>query len=207
MLKKIFAAMLLTAITSVSVMNATVVNAADDNYELDEFIHELNQFEEPYYGYVPNDFDFNEDKTIDVFDLIYLKKEVISGENPEVSMATVVKLQSWLLGKPWASLSIETMPTNWFHGTSEYFSKVQKNIMSHDFRFVRASKDYYPSDDGDIYGVALSFISDGELTIETQFYSTVCWSVDELDEVVATRDGDGFVIGIKDGEYAIALVD
>lgn len=204
MLKKIFAAML-TVLTCTFTMVISTAFAADDNYELDEFIHELNQFEEPYYGYVPNDFDFNNDKTIDVFDLIYLKNEVISGENPEVTVATVVKLQSWLLGKPGAALSIESPQPEWM-SVSEHSNKCQENLMSHDFRFVYAYKANVEYNGDNYCGIYLEFLSNGENIIETVFYPYFC-RIDDLDQVIATRDGDGFVIGIKDGEYAIALVD
>ena len=204
MLKKIFAAML-TVLTCAFTMVISTAFAADDNYELDEFIYELNKFDEPYYGYSPRDFDFNRDDVVDVFDLIYLKNEVISGENPEVTVATVVKLQSWLLGKPGAALSIESMQPEWM-SVSEHSNKCQENLMSHDFRFVYAYKANVEYNGDNYCGIYLEFLSNGENIIETVFYPYFC-RMDDLDQVIATRDGDGFVIGIKDGEYAIALVD
>lgn len=166
-----------------------------------EIIDEISKFETPYFGIEATDFDLNNDERVDVFDLVLLKRKVINGD-AGVTVATVVKLQSWLLCKPNASLKITTQPTPWYDKPSNFATNIFKNLTSNDFRFVRANEGVVITSDGEYHpAVTLYFLGVDEYTIDSVFVYNFCYSVDELDEVIG--EDKGFVIGLKDNKYTL----
>jgi hypothetical protein len=167
-----------------------------------EIINEISKFETPYFGIEAMDFDLNGDESVDVFDLVLLKRKVINGDEG-VTVATLVKLQSWLLGKPNSTLQITTQPTPWYDKPSNFATNIFKNLTSNDFKFVRASEGVVISSDGKYHpAVTLYFLGCDEYTISSVFIYNFCYSVNDLDEVIG--ETDGFVIGLKNNAYTLA---
>ena len=163
-----------------------------------EIVDELQKYEAPYYG---ENFDFDNDGTVNVFDMIALRKKLIAGESG-ITISTAVKLEHWLLGKE-PSLGITDYPTTWFD-PSEYQNDRIKNLMSNDFRFVKADEGSIHHSNGDVSSaVALYFLGIDEYVMESIFVYNFCNSKNEFDEFI--EQGNGFSIGIKNGKYALAL--
>lgn len=164
-------------------------------------ITEISKFETPYFGIEAKDFDLNNDERIDVFDLVLLKRKVINGD-AGVTVATVVKLQAWLLCKPNATLQITTQPTPWYDKPSNFATSIFENLTSNDFRFVRASEGVVITSDGEYHpAVTLYFLGCDEYTISSVFIYNFCYSETELDKVIG--ETDGFVIGLKNNAYTL----
>ena len=205
-MKKTFVTYVITALITISTLCIPVSYAAEPTSTptATEIVSEVVKYETPYYGYSPKDFDLNNDGSIDVFDMVILKQRLIAGD-PELTVATAVKLQSYLLGKPYGTLEITTAPTTWFN-PSDYRNDCLKNLTSHDFRFVHAEESVILCSNGETKpAVALYFLGIDEYIIESVFITNFCNTTDEFDEFVTATEGPGFYIGIKDGKYAMAV--
>ena len=212
-MKKNIIAFVLSALMIMSSFISTVAFAAEETKapttpDVTQIVNEIVKYESPYYGYSARDFDFTNDGSIDVFDLVMLRKKLIAGD-PEVTVATAVKLESYLLGKSWATLEITEYPTTYFSITSEHNNDILKNLTSHDFRFVHAEEtimaDSKDPDNNYSRGIVLYFLGIDEYAKESIFIDCFCSSVDEFDEFVTATEGPGFYIGTKDGKYALAV--
>lgn len=167
-----------------------------------EIINELKNYESPYYM---ESFDFNKDGNVDSFDMVTLRKLLVTGESG-VTVSTAVKFERWLLG---IDDSLGTVYYSYdSHNPSMFKADYIKNLMSNDFRFVGCNESILYRLNGDTsyevsYGVEMCFLGVDEYVAEHIFIYNFCNSSDEFDEFVAEREG--FSIGIKDNAYALAL--
>jgi hypothetical protein len=180
--------------------------SAEKAPSVDEMVTILNQYATPYYGSQPNeDYDFNHDGVLDCFDMIRLRKMLINGEG-NVTVASAVKLQGWLLGNPNYTLTITRFPSTYFSMPTDLANDTFKNLTSSDFKFINAKKEVLidPVDPTDITkGIELTFLNDGETITESVFFTKFVNTIDEFDELVAATSNPGFYIGIKNKNYAL----
>lgn len=197
---------LLTLCTGFTVSAAEVVSNSSEISTISAIANELKKYEKPFCGYSGMDFDLNHDGTVDTFDMVLLKREIISGK-PGVSVATAVRLQSWLLGKPYSTLSVYHNPTTFLGAPSAHSNDCLKNLTSNDFDFLKAEKTVMAGwenpDEDYTYGITLYFLSYDEYATDSIFIDTFCNDPSEFEEFV-TED-EGFYIGIKKDKYALAV--
>lgn len=207
MKKRVFS-FVMTVILTLSMLCIPTTSAFADKTtqpSTEAIVNELSKFETPYIGIEAEDFDLDGDGRIDVFDLVFLKRKLINGE-PGITVATVVKLQAWLLGKPDTWLEVRTLRTPWYDKPSNHATSIFQNLCSNDFRFVRASDAVLITEDGTYHpAVLLYFLGCDEYTLDSAYIYNFCYSADEMDEIICKNDG--FVIGIKDNQYTLATTN
>lgn len=188
----------------IMIMNLTISSAyAADDKNTDvptpkEIVSELEEYETPYYK---ENFDFNNDGQVDVFDMIALKKKLVSGEDG-ITIATAVKLQRWLHGQE-DSLAISELASSYYK-PSEFKNDYIKNLMSNDFRFIGVYECSWVHTYGDdTPGVELRFLGVDEYVLTDILIYNFCNSSNEFDEFIA--EGTGYSLGIKNGLYTLAL--
>ena len=197
-MKKAFSIILSAILMVISLTIGTAFAADDKNKNVPsakEIVSELEKYETPYYG---ENFDFNNDGTVNVFDIIALRKKLISGENG-ITIATAVKLNRWLLGKD-TTLGISEFADSLVY---PHETDTVKNLLSNDFRFVDIYEGHVHLDGDTTPAVILCFLGKDEYILEHIFVYNFCNSSDEFDEFVA--EGTGYSIGVKNQQYALAL--
>lgn len=197
-MKKAFA-FILSGILMVMSLTIGTASAADSKNKnvptTKEIVSALEKYKTPYYE---DNYDFNNDGTIDVFDMVALRRKLISGEDG-ITIATAVKLEHWLLGKN-NTLGISEFADSWVY---PHETDIVKNLLSNDFRFVDIYEGSVNLDGDTVPAVILCFLGRDEYVLEHIFIHNFCYSSDEFDEFVV--EGTGYSIGVKNRQYALAL--
>lgn len=190
-----FCAMVLIIATICS--SATTIYAENITTKKNNIKEYLRQFEIPYYGMDSKEFDLNNDKVIDVFDLCLLKKKFLNNE-AGVTARTVEKLQDWLLAKPEWQLAVTIAEPLYLDQVNKANTEIIQNLLSYDFKFVDTK---YQESNGNI-SITLSFFGIDELMLESLTFTSF---TDSQDYEYVIAENPGFAIAIKNGKYILAF--
>lgn len=193
-------AMVLTICTLTSNVSAFHVNAVGSIAKTETGMMDyLEKFETPYYGSTWKDFDLDADERIDVFDLNLLKRKGLNGENG-VTVATIRKLQDWLLAKPDAHLEIKTIENpKHFKEVNSSDTQYIQNLFSNDFRYVYATNTEV---DG-YFAITLWFLGIDETIIEGATFTAFTDTLEYADAVIS--EAEGFYIIELGGNYVLTF--
>lgn len=182
----------------------TVFANSDESFDPSDITSTLETAKTPYFGAYATDFDVTGDDVVDVFDLGILKKKLAAGE-PGITVATVKKLESWILNRPDSKLEIEYLPTIQLSTPSEKATRTIQNLTSNDFRFIEVEDFQFKDSNGEFKPAAyLYFLGVDEYVCESIRITNFCTNITELSECIVNTH-TGIIIGIKDNEYTLVL--
>jgi hypothetical protein len=204
-MRKTFISIAMTIIMSLFILPTTSAFASEvsESPSAADIVAEISKYETPYFGVSERDYDLDKNGEINYDDLDILKEKIINSELKGATVATLVKLESWLLGKYDLPLEIIEFSDTWLD-VNNYNNDILKNLMSHDFRFVRIEEvgGIYFSNDKYAPVVSLTFLGIDEYITESVLIYSFCYNKADFDEFLT--ENEGFALGIKDGAYSIA---
>jgi hypothetical protein len=196
-MKKFTTVFLLTLILSIFAP-ASIVNAAV-TVDIDEVCENFNSTNgRKVFGYSEHEFDVDKSESINVFDLIHLKKKYLNNEDG-VTENTVGKLVRYLIGSE-DTLSITEMEPIILEEQSESIEFAIANLMSHDFSLIKCE----PYQLNEKPAIRMDFLGIDEYCMEHIIISNIA-SSDDLESTIATNEH--FTIGVIENEYYLAPIN